>query len=229
MISRSSFRIIGTLVLSGCASVMVRAGELESREQGIALQAALNQLTEAKANADQQRRSIENLSLELATARRELAQAQAQQSELVKKAALVDQSTGSVATLQHRLIDALSDLGLAREKSQQLEASGLQLKEKLIAAGLPVESAEASTIEKNSFSTIVSYQPELQLAVVKKSSESNFKVGSPVRFQRADRTCARGLVVEVREQIVGILVTELSTPDERPQIGDLTHLEPNNI
>ena len=132
--------------------------------------------------------------------------------------------------LQERLIAAVRDFRLSEKKVHDLterlvtlsEASMTflgnagdpgakdRLQKELSAANksiLPVGSGAESAPVPLQSGKIISLKDDLGLAVINTGSESGLRLGTPMRIVRSDKTVARGLVVDVRGSIAGLLLT----------------------
>lgn len=150
-----------------------------------------------------------------------------------------------VAVLEQRLLDALNDLRLMRQRQLATEERLLRLSEAVsayllagpseapavrtsveqalaapLAASAPTAAASPLRIES---SQVVSVKPEQRLVVVNAGQRAGLKAGTPLRIYRNDRPLASAVVVEVRANLSGSLVTQLEG-DEFPQVGDSLRL-----
>lgn len=174
----------------------------------------------------------------LAASNTELAALREQHSQLkLQMEALgVAAIKGDERSLQRRLLKATGDLSVSdaaradiAEKANRLaEASAAYMAKpgdavikasldeaiKAVTAAKP-RQAEAVPMDA---ARIVSFKPELGLAVVNAGRDSGVRMGAPMNIYRADRTIGRGLVVDVRDRIAGVLLTG-STP-AAVRVGD---------
>jgi hypothetical protein len=147
---------------------------------------------------------------------------------------------GGDRSVQERLIKAVSDLRLAEkakaeavEQSSRLAEAGAAYlanpsndeARELFAVSLRDYSAsgtlaiaEPITPDGNG-SKIVSFKPELQLAVSNSGKAQGIRLGSPMRVTRGDADVATGVVVDLRDRLSGVLITSVQ-PDQTVRVGD---------
>ncbi|HWB04531.1 MAG TPA: hypothetical protein VG796_15995 [Verrucomicrobiales bacterium] len=133
---------------------------------------------------------------------------------------------GDERSLQRRLLKATADLAAVdgaradiTEKANRLaEAAAAYMAkpgEPVVKASLE-EALKAVTTAKPArqedpvpmeAARIVSFKPELGLAVVNAGRDSGVRMGAPMNVLRADRMVGRGLVIDVRDRIAGVLLT----------------------
>jgi hypothetical protein len=65
---------------------------------------------------------------------------------------------------------------------------------------------------------VVSYKPELSLAVINGGRQSGLRPGTPLEIVRGEQLVASGYVVDLRERLAGILVT--GSPTSVIKAGD---------
>ena len=174
----------------------------------------------------------------LAASNAELAALREQHSQLkLQMEALgVAAIKGDERSLQRRLLKAAADLSTSKTALAEITEKANRLAEAAAAfmakPGDPVikksleESMKAVTVAKPrqavpvslEAARVVSYKPELGLAVVNAGSDSGVRMGAPMNIVRGDRAVGHGLVIDVRDRIAGILLTG-STP-AAVKVGD---------
>lgn len=133
---------------------------------------------------------------------------------------------GDERSLQQRLLKAVADLratekdrlDLAEKSSRLAEAAaahmsnpssaplkgGLEEAIKNVVSVKKSTSGDAVSLEA---ARVVSYKPDIGLAVINVGRQSGVRMGIPLRVVRADRSIANGLIVDVRDRISGLLIT----------------------
>jgi hypothetical protein len=132
---------------------------------------------------------------------------------------------GDERSLQRRLLKAVADLSASETARTEITEKANRLAEAAAAfmasPGDPVvkaslnEAMKAVAVAKPRQSEpvplesarVVSYKSELGLAVVNAGSASGVRMGAPMNIFRGDRSIGRGLVIDVRERLSGILLT----------------------
>jgi hypothetical protein len=130
--------------------------------------------------------------------------------------------------IQERLAKALGELSVTRRSVRNLSESNEQLLEAgaaLVAnpEGSTARSAfqqvmkragearrkatEASAVPSLESARVVSYKSELSLAVVSAGRLAGLRPGTPMVVRRGDQVVASGLVVDIRDNVAGVLIT----------------------
>lgn len=154
-------------------------------------------------------------------------------------------TTGDEKNFEKRLLDAVNDLRLEREANQQWHRQFQDLSaavsaywaaseeqkadlrkniERVLNDFTATDAVAASTAARIEAGRVVSVKPEERLVVVNTGSQTGLKVGTPLRIYRNDRPMASAVVVEVRSQIAGGLITK-TEGEEFPHVGDTLRVD----
>lgn len=187
----------------------VRSEDADSNYSGISERSAAEALAVAN--------------LELESLREELSRTRLQ----VEALGLAALDPGARA-IQERLAKALGELSVTRRSVRNLSESNEQLLEAgaaLVAnpEGSTARSAfqqvmkragearrkatEASAVPSLESARVVSYKSELSLAVVSAGRLAGLRPGTPMVVRRGDQVVASGLVVDIRDNVAGVLIT----------------------
>ena len=130
--------------------------------------------------------------------------------------------------IQERLAKALGELSVIRRTVRSLSESNEQLLESGAALVADPESsssrsafqqvmkragearrkaAEAPAVPSLESARVVSYKSELSLAVVSAGRLAGLRPGTPMVVHRGDQMVASGLVVDIRDNVAGVLIT----------------------
>ena len=142
--------------------------------------------------------------------------------------------------VQERLVKALGELSALRRRNERLAETMAELQETaaaVVADPSNVDArrayetaAKAATAAQQSdapgataavpldSAKVVSYKPDLGLAVVNVGRESGLRSGTPVDVLRGERAVASGVVLDLRDRIAGVLVTRAA--DASIKVGD---------
>ena len=227
------------------------AEAIEIQEQALNAETSSARIKELLAQVGELTAKADNLSKALAQTNEE----SAQQKEDYTRMRLQMESLGVAAingderSLQTRLLDAVIDFRISQKTNQALTTQLVEISEAAIAyikssdaeARKRLESALAAgsrQLKKNAESSnptatplgeakVVSFKSDLGLAVVNVGKLSGLRLGMPVHFVRKDRSVAKGVIVDCREQITGILITApAASGADSVVVGDLLTLEP---
>ena len=223
---------------------------VESREQEIATGAALTKVKDLQAQIEELKLKARNLSETLAQSNVENAQQKEDYARMrLKMEALgVAALNGDERSLQTRLLDAVSDFRLSQKANQALTAQLVQISEAAIAymkssdaesrhrletalAAANLQLKQASEAKQAPATPlgeakVVSFKSDLGLAVVNAGKQSGLRLGMPVHFVRKDHPVAKGVIVDCRDQITGILITTSESGTDSVVLGDVLTLEP---
>ncbi|MGI8601891.1 MAG: hypothetical protein ACR2OZ_02720 [Verrucomicrobiales bacterium] len=236
--------------LSVAGAVALRGQDsFEAAETQAALKAALGQVKELQLQLEREREANRAITAQAAAANAEAKSARDELAQFrIRTEALGSGAIGEARELDKRLLDAVSDLRLAREETSRLSERLLRLTEavttffkapeaekpalrqaietELAAAGKVNEAPKEETASRIETSQVVSIQPEHKLVVINAGNRTALKVGTPLRLYRHDRPVANALVVEVRGKISGALVTSTTIADDFPKVGDSIRIDP---
>ena len=224
---------------------------LEIQEASLNTEAAAARIKELQAQVEELTAKADNLSKALAQTNEESAQQTKDytQMRLLMEALGVAAINGDERSLQTRLLDAVNDFRISQKTNQALTAQLVEISEASIAylkssdaeSRKRLESvlaAGSQQLKKNTESAnptatplgeakVVSFKSDLGLAVVNAGKLSGLRLGMPVHFVRKDRSVAKGVIVDCREQITGILITApAASGADSVVVGDLLTLEP---
>ena len=169
--------------------------------------------------------------LELESLREELSRTRLQMEAL----GLAALDPGARA-IQERLAKALGELAVTRRSVRSLSESN----EQLLEAGAALVADPESSTARSAFqqvmkragearrkateppavpslesARVVSYKSELSLAVVSAGRLAGLRPGTPMVVRRGDQVVASGLVVDIRDNVAGVLVTGNQTAGVR--------------
>jgi hypothetical protein len=214
-------------------------------ETETALRAALVELKEARANLAAEKEAAGATAAKLGAVTAELAAVRDELAQLKLRIEALGPVTDTRG-LEKRVLDALSDLRIARAEAGMLDSrlkalaeaatSFLVASEEQKASLRPAleaaleaartESADtgASAPVRIESSQVVSVKPEQRLVVINAGQRSGMKVGTPVRIYRNDRPTASAVVVDVRANISGGLVTKVEDAGF-PKVGDTLRID----
>lgn len=226
--------------------------DLAQAEQQLTVGTAFEKVRELQAQVDELKKKAANLSETLATANTESAEQKEDYARmrLQMEALGVAALDGNERALQTRLLDAVNDYRLAEKSKKELTEKLVQLSEAAIgymkssdaaskerleqtlgAAKLALrEAAPQDEISATPLGTakVVSFKPDLGLAVVNAGKASGLRLGMPVNFLRKDRSVANGVIVDCRDQITGVLITTSESGSDKVVIGDVLQIQPTN-
>jgi hypothetical protein len=215
------------------ATAALGTGALVAQEakEGSVPALPLEEPAKAKAPSSAEQRLISvGEALAAANAELETLREQHNQLKLQMEALGVAAVKGDERSLQQRLLKATSDLAATEKARQEAVERGNRLAEAAAAyMARPGEPALKTALDeaikgvasaKNPGTSdpvaldaarVVSWKSELGLAVINAGRESGVRMGAPLHIIREDKSIASGLVVDVRDRVAGILVTEAGT------------------
>lgn len=225
-------------------AIEVQEATLNAETTSARIKQLQTQIEELTARADNLSRTLAQTNEETAQQKEDYARMRLQM-EALGVAAI----NGDERSLQTRLLDAVSDFRISQKTNQALTAQLVEISEAAIAymkssdaePRKRLESALAAgsrQIRKNTEianptatplgeAKVVSFKSDLGLAVVNAGKLSGLRLGMPVHFVRKDRSVAKGVIVDCREQITGILITAPAASEaDSVVVGDLLTLEP---
>jgi len=185
------------------------AGAVQSTQ----LQAAAEALAASNAEVSELRTELERLRLQM---------------ESLGVAALKPE----VRAVQERLVKALGELSITESHNRVVEAGAAVLsnpQSEVARAALESAVADAGKVSSGvnrpqpatvplDAARVVSYKPELSLAVINGGRQSGLRPGTPLEIVRGEQLVASGYVVDLRERLAGILVT--GSPTSVIKAGD---------
>jgi hypothetical protein len=229
------------------------AKEMEKKEKSVTVGAAMDRLKALEAEVEALRAKSKNLSESLAVANTESERNKEDYSRmrLQMEALGVAAVNGDERSLQTRLLDAANDFRLSEKSKKALTEQLVQLSEASIAFMKSSDAASRERLEAalqgaNTLlqattqleqpaptalgaAKVVSFKSDLGLAVVNAGKQSGLRLGMPVSFVRKDRAVAKGVIVDCRDQITGVLITTSESKDDSVAVGDAIKLEPTKL
>lgn len=149
---------------------------------------------------------------------------------------------------RRRLINAMGELGREKESRSRLERQLLQLSESVLVFLSRLENVEAAHraeieaelraadqalaasrgISKDTplpsteltSARVLSLQPELGLAVLNVGTRSGVRLGMPFELRRQDRALGSAIVVDVRDEVCGLVALDGGLAIQELQVGD---------
>lgn len=211
--------------------------------------AARGQAETAAGEAADLREQIRTIGTALAAANAEsaLQKEEADRLRLQMEALGVAAVRDSDRKVQERLIEAVRDLRLAEQEKGQLAGRLAKLSEAAIAhtAGATAETtrnlnqeiADASRALGNARAAetpavsienaaVVSVKRDLGLAVINAGKDGGVRMGMPLKIQRGDSPVTGGIVIDLRDRIAGVLLTEAGAAGAA--VGDSVRPEVTN-
>ena len=149
---------------------------------------------------------------------------------------------------RRRLINAMAELGREKEARGRLERQLLQLSESVLVflnrlenvdAALRAElEAELRAADQTLASTretandipaateltnarVMSLQPDIGLAVLNVGTRSGVRLGMPFELRRQDRALGAAIVVDVRDEVCGLVALDGGLAIQEVQVGDV--------
>lgn len=224
--------------------------DLERQEREMTVEAMRRRMQDLEREVGSLKAKTETLGESLAAASAEAAQYKEDygRMRLQMEALGIAALSGNERSLQLRLLNAVNDYRLAEKEKQQLAEKLVHLSEASLAfmksADAPNrERLEATLREANNrlhatsdqskavplpldAAKVVSYKPDLGLAVINAGRDSGLRLGMPLRITRKDHPVASGVIVDCRDQLTGILITTLDKESDPVAVGDAIKLEP---
>lgn len=149
---------------------------------------------------------------------------------------------------RRRLINAMAELGREKEARSILERQLLQLSESMLvflnrsegvdatqraeleaelrsadrtlAASRGINLDSPAPANELTNARVLSLQPDLGLAVLNVGIRSGVRLGMPFEFRRQDRALGSAIVVDVREEVCGLVATDGGLAIQDLQVGD---------
>jgi hypothetical protein len=202
-------------------------------------------LKEARAGLAAEKEAGNAMAAKLGAVTAELAAARDELAQLKLRVEALGPATDTRA-LEKRLLDSLNDLRLLKSDADALDARLKALAEAttsfllasdeqkpalrpavesaLAAARAEPAEAGAPAPVRIESSQVVSVKPEQRLIVINAGQRSGMKVGTPLRLYRNDRPTASAVVVDVRANISGGLVTRVEDAGF-PKVGDTLRID----
>jgi hypothetical protein len=223
----------------------------EDAEKALMAGSAAQRIAALEQELSQLRGRQQVLGDELAKSKTDLAALQEENDrlKLQVQALGLEALTGDQRALQLRLLSALNDYRLAdaarRALSEQLvklsdavtayqqtsDASSRRLLEEsldqaaaVLKGSAPAEETEPTPLEQ---ARVVSYKQDLGLAVINAGKTAGLRLGMPISITRKENQIAKGVIVDCRNRITGILITEETDTELKVALGDGVKLEAN--
>lgn len=243
------------LAMVGCGGVLGQTDlAIELKEAQTTLQASTTRIAEVEARLTKAKEQVNALAEALASANGDSQQARESYERLrIQMEGLgVAALDGSNTELQQRLLVALSDMRLLESQNRSLATALIDLSEaslgfaKVAGAvdGAPKkdldeklaqaeqalakleQDANPPTDSDMMNARVVSLKEDAGVAVFNVGSRHGVHPGMPFSIYRQDKPVARALVVDVRQDICGVVVQELVSKDEPVKVGDTCRVDP---
>lgn len=219
-------------------------------ETRAALEAALERAGRLEQEAGQLRKANAALAKSLAAANQEARTARAEQQKLRSDLEALGLSVfdASDRESRRRLINAMAELGREKEARALLERQLLQLSESVLvfldrqenvdpalraeiegelraadqtlAASRGIQDTTPAAATELTEARVLSLQSDLGLAVLNVGTRSGVRLGMPFEFQRENRALGSAIVVDVRDDVCGVVALDGGLAVEQLQVGD---------
>ena len=191
------------------------------REQSTQLQAAAEALAASNAEVSELRTELERLRLQMeslgvAALKPEVRAVQERLVKALGELSAAKRGLGAITESHNRVVEA----GAAVLSNPQSEVARAALESAVADAGKVssgVNRPQPATVPLDA-ARVVSYKPELSLAVINGGRQSGLRPGTPLEIVRGEQLVASGYVVDLRERLAGILVT--GSPTSVIKAGD---------
>lgn len=178
------------------------------------LQAAAEALAAANAEVSELRTELERLRLQMeslgvAALKPEVRAVQERLVKALGELSAAKRGLAAITESHNRVVEA----GAAVLSNPQSEVARAALEAAVANAGKVssgVNRPQPATVPLDA-ARVVSYKPELSLAVINGGRQSGLRPGTPLEIVRGEQLVASGYVVDLRERLAGILVTGLPT------------------
>ena len=193
------------------------AGAVQSTQ----LQAAAEALAASNAEVSELRTELERLRLQMeslgvAALKPEVRAVQERLVKALGELSAAKRGFGAITESHNRVVEA----GAAVLSNPQSEVARAALESAVADAGKVssgVNRPQPATVPLDA-ARVVSYKPELSLAVINGGRQSGLRPGTPLEIVRGEQLVASGYVVDLRERLAGILVT--GSPTSVIKAGD---------
>jgi hypothetical protein len=205
----SAFLAFGLGVLGLCGVGLAEENGAGT-SQTMQLQVAAQALAAANAEVSELRTELERLRLQMeslgvAALKPEVRAVQERLVKALGELSAAKRGLGSMTESHNRIVEA----GAAVLSNPQSEVARAALEAAVANAGKVssgVNRPQPATVPLDA-ARVVSYKPELSLAVINGGRQSGLRPGTPLEIVRGEQLVASGYVVDLRERIAGILVT----------------------
>jgi hypothetical protein len=185
------------------------------------LQAAAEALAASNAEVNELRTELERLRLQMeslgvAALKPEVRAVQERLVKALGELSAAKRGLGAITESHNRVVEA----GAAVLSNPQSEVARAALESAVADAGKVssgVNRPQPATVPLDA-ARVVSYKPELSLAVINGGRQSGLRPGTPLEIVRGEQLVASGYVVDLRERLAGILVT--GSPTSVIKAGD---------
>lgn len=238
------------LITAGQTASSLTEQEIESSETRAAFDALLRENTELRQKLQRSESSLAALQQNLATSNTEAEVLKRKISELMLRfEALGLDSAGDSGKIEQRLLKAVNDLRLAEQDREGLQMALIELTEAVIRfqkvaatgdadARLALEAAtrgaskalggasggeatEAPAVGATlTDGMVIAVREDLALVVANIGRNHGVKIGMPFRIIRGETDLGTVRVVDVREKIAGAVIQDLSSDNQKIQVGD---------
>ena len=213
----SAFLVLGLGVCRVGRADEAGAGAVQTTQ----LQAAAEALAASNAEVNELRTELERLRLQMeslgvAALKPEVRAVQERLVKALGELSAAKRGLGAITESHNRVVEA----GAAVLSNPQSEVARAAL-ESAVANASKVSSGvnrpQPATVPLDA-ARVVSYKPELSLAVINGGRQSGLRPGTPLEIVRGEQLVASGYVVDLRERLAGILVT--GSPTSVIKAGD---------
>ena len=213
----SAFLALGLGVCGVGHAEETGAGAVQSTQ----LQAAAEALAASNAEVSELRTELERLRLQMeslgvAALKPEVRAVQERLVKALGELSAAKRGLGAITESHNRVVEA----GAAVLSNPQSEVARAALESAVADAGKVssgVNRPQPATVPLDA-ARVVSYKPELSLAVINGGRQSGLRPGTPLEIVRGEQLVASGYVVDLRERLAGILVT--GSPTSVIKAGD---------
>jgi len=241
--------------LEGQAKGSLSELDIENSQLKVNLENALGDNKQLRQALAENEKTLADMrkSLARSSSESEVFKRQAMDLKLKIEALGLDASSGNVAKVEQRLLDAVNDMRIMAEEKKKISEALVRLSEaaSLYAKTAPSTNAEiVATLEaelRNARAALgvaspnaveatpvpaditdgmaISVRDDLALVVINRGSKQGVKIGMPFQVIRGQHIVGTVRVVDVRDKIAGAMIQNLTTEKDRIQVGDHLKVE----
>lgn len=227
--------------------------DIEFTEAKVTLQTVADENELLKKQLAQSRETIQSLTQSLAESNSEAEEFRRKSGELTLRMEALGIDASNNNKLQQRLLKAVNDLRIVQTEKDKLSDQLVRLTEAMLRflktasstdadarmavetetrtanelLGLPSTRAEDATAVPSTLedAMVISIKDEWALVVANVGSRHGVKMGMPFKVIRGDTEIGLVRVVNVRENISGAVIQNLSSEKEKIKVGDLLRVD----
>jgi cell shape-determining protein MreC len=227
--------------------------DIEFTEAKVTLQTVADENQLLKKQLAQSRETIQSLTESLAESNSEAEEFRRKSGELTLRMEALGIDASNNNKLQQRLLKAVNDLRIVQAEKDKLSDQLVRLTEAMLRflktasstdadarmavetetrtanelLGLPSTRAEDATAVPSTLedAMVISIKDEWALVVANVGSRHGVKMGMPFKVIRGDTEIGLVRVVNVRENISGAVIQNLSSEKEKIKVGDLLKVD----